>query len=91
MQEFTKVSRTVEAKGFRKLTIRLSLENSVKIYPGITELRHLIDPRRMVLLRERYAESKKKKTSAERLQSGLDEKWWADSTECCCYVRNVQG
>ena len=24
------------------------------------------------------------------LQSGLDERWWADSTECCCYMRNVQ-
>ena len=24
------------------------------------------------------------------LQSGLDEKWWADSVECYCYLRNVQ-
>ena len=24
------------------------------------------------------------------LQSGLEEKWWADSMECCCYLRNVQ-
>ena len=23
------------------------------------------------------------------LQSGPDEKWWADSTECYCYLRNV--
>ena len=23
-------------------------------------------------------------------QSGLDEKWWADSEECYCYLRNVQ-
>ena len=29
-------------------------------------------------------------TSAVLLQSGLDEKWWADSMECCCYLRNVQ-
>ena len=24
------------------------------------------------------------------LQSGLDEKWWADSMGCYCYLRNVQ-
>ena len=24
------------------------------------------------------------------LQSGLDEKWWADSVECYCHLRNVQ-
>ena len=29
-------------------------------------------------------------TSAVRLQSGLDEKWLADSMECYCYLRNIQ-
>ena len=29
-------------------------------------------------------------TSAVLLQSGLDEKWWADSTECTTYLRNIQ-
>ena len=29
-------------------------------------------------------------TSAVLLHSGLDEKWWADSMECYCYLRNVQ-
>ena len=29
-------------------------------------------------------------TSAVLLQSGLDEKWWSDSMECYCYLRNVQ-
>ena len=29
-------------------------------------------------------------TSAVLLQSGLDEKWWADSMECRFYLRNVQ-
>ena len=32
----------------------------------------------------------KEGTSAVLLQSGLDEKWWADSRECYCYLRNVQ-
>ena len=29
-------------------------------------------------------------TSAVLLQSALDEKWWADSMECYCYLRNIQ-
>ena len=29
-------------------------------------------------------------TSAVLLQSGLDEKWWACSMECYCYLRNIQ-
>ena len=32
----------------------------------------------------------KEGTSAVLLQSGLDEKWWADSMECSCYLRNIQ-
>ena len=32
----------------------------------------------------------KEGTSAVLLQSGLEERWWSDSTECCCYLRNVQ-
>ena len=32
----------------------------------------------------------KEGTSAVLLQSGLDEKWWADSTKCCTYLRNIQ-
>ena len=29
-------------------------------------------------------------TFAVLLQSGLDEKWWADSMECKTYLRNIQ-
>ena len=25
------------------------------------------------------------------LQSGLDREGWADSMDCCCYLRNIQG
>ena len=32
----------------------------------------------------------KEGTSAVLLQSGLDENWWADSMECCTYLRNIQ-
>ena len=33
--------------------------------------------------------SVKEGTSAVLLQSGLDEKWWADSMECYTHLRNV--
>ena len=39
---------------------------------------------------ERAVRRIKEGTSAVLLQSGLDEKWRADSMECCCYLRNVQ-
>ena len=32
----------------------------------------------------------KEGTSAVLLQSGLHKKWWADSMECYCYLRNIQ-
>ena len=39
---------------------------------------------------ERAVRRIKEATSAVLLQSGLDEKWWADSMECYCCLRNVQ-
>ena len=39
---------------------------------------------------ERAVRRVKEGTSAVLLQSGLDEKWWADSMECYCYPRNIQ-
>ena len=39
---------------------------------------------------ERSVSRVKEGTSAVLLQSGLDEKWWADSMECFCCLRNVQ-
>ena len=39
---------------------------------------------------ERAVRRVKEGTSAILLQSGLDEKWWADSLECQCCVRDVQ-
>ena len=38
---------------------------------------------------ERAVRRVKEGTSAVLLQSGLDEKWWADSMECSTYLRNV--
>ena len=39
---------------------------------------------------ERAVRRVKEGTSAVLLQSGLDEKWWADSMGCHCRLRNVQ-
>ena len=39
---------------------------------------------------ERAVRRVKEGTSAVLLQSGLDEKWWADSIECFCYLRNIR-
>ena len=39
---------------------------------------------------ERVVRRTKEGTSAVLLQYGLDETWWADSVECCCYLRSVQ-
>ena len=39
---------------------------------------------------ERAVRRVKEGTSAVLLQSGLDEKWWVDSMECCTYLRNIQ-
>ena len=50
---------------------------------------HLIDPRQNGIA-ERAVRRIKDGTSAVLLQSGLDEKWWADSVECCGYLRNVE-
>ena len=39
---------------------------------------------------ERAVRRVKEGTSAVLWQSGLDEKWWADSMECYTYLRNIQ-
>ena len=39
---------------------------------------------------ERAVRRAKEGMSAVLLQSGLEEKWWADSMESYCYLRNVQ-
>ena len=39
---------------------------------------------------ERAVRRVKEGTSAVLLQSGLDERWWSDSLECYCHLRNIQ-
>ena len=39
---------------------------------------------------ERAIPRVREETSAVLLRSGLDDKWWSNSMECHCYLRNVQ-
>ena len=58
------------------------------MFPGIIVRQHRTDRKQLGLLRE--LRRVKEGTSAVLLQSGLDEKWWADSMEWYCCLRNVQ-
>ena len=64
-----------------KILWRIILES---LYDNTTQIRNKWD------CWESSAQSKKEGTSAVLLQSGLNENWWADSMECCCYLRNIQ-
>ena len=70
-------------------TIRWNLANLVKNFHGIIELRHPVRSETNGVA-ERAIRRVKEGTSAVLLQSGLDEKWWAASMECYCFLRNVQ-
>ena len=80
-------SRQRSHKSFVQATL-WNLAMPVKKYHGITVHQRLTDLRRMVLLKERYAELKKERLCC--CKSGPNERWWADSMECYCYPRNVQ-
>ena len=59
-KDFTKVPRAVaKTKSYKNGQFRWNLSNLVKIYHGIIEHQHRTDPRRMVLLKKRYAEKRK--------------------------------
>ena len=81
-------SRRKSRKSFT-LRIHWNLANPVKIYHGIicTATPHRSEAGGVA---ERAVRREKEGTSAVLLQSDLDEKWWADSLECYCYLRNVQ-
>ena len=63
------------------LTMPWNLARPVKIFPGIIARLHHTDQKQMGL-QERAVRRVKEGTSSVLLQSGLDEKWWADSMEC---------
>ena len=68
-----------EQKWYRVSTAFLL--TSLKIFPGIILRQHRTD-RKLFGIPERAVHRIKEGTSAVLLQSGLDEKWWADSMEC---------
>ena len=59
----------------------------VKIYPWIIVRQHHSETNGIA---ERAVRRIKERTSTVLLQSGLDEKWWADFMEYYCYLRNMQ-
>ena len=69
--------------------IAWNLASLVKNYPGIIVRQHHTDQKTNGVA-ERAVRGVREGTSAVLLQSGLDEKWWADSMECCFYLRNIQ-
>ena len=77
-----KHKRACRSSWSQPLTIRWNLAKLVKICRGIIIRPHLNEQRQVRRIEEG--------TSAVLLQSGLDEKWWADSMECDCYLRNIQ-
>ena len=63
-----------------------------KFFEGLTWKHSTSTPRPSETdgISERAVRRVKEGTSALLLQSGLDNEWWADSMECCCYLRNIQ-
>ena len=80
-------SRIGSVKSFT-LTITWNVAKPVKIFPGIIVRRHHTDRKQKGLLKK--VRRVKENTSAVLWQSGLDEKWWADSMECFSFLRNIQ-
>ena len=58
--------------------------------PGIIHFTSTLHRSETNVIPERAVRRIKEGTSAVLLRSGLDEKWWADSMECCCNLRNIQ-
>ena len=69
------------------LTILWNLASPSRNYPGIIVRQHHTDQKLIGLLREECAESWKGHLLC---CCCLDEKWWADSIKCYCYLRNFQ-
>ena len=83
----------VEQKPLRSLMKFLEPTRKAKVivknFPGIIvhQRQHRSETNEM---EERAVRRVKEGTSAELLQSGLGNEFWADSMECCCYLRNIQ-
>ena len=88
-KEFAKVSRAVrkaESHLYRQfIGVRKSCEDLSGTHQTSTPHRSETNG-----IAERAVRRVKEGTSAVLLQSGLDEKWWADSMECYTYLRNIQ-
>ena len=87
-KEFTKVSRAVgkeESHLYRQLFGIWQI-----LWRFIMESLYIDTRSETNGIAERSVRRVKEGTSTVLLQSDLDEKWWVDSLECCCYLRKVQ-
>ena len=94
-QETEKSTRKFLSRGKSRksfiLTIHWNLAKLVKNYLGIIAHLRLTAPRSETNgIAGRAARRIKEGTSTVLLHSSLDEKWWVDSMECYCHLRNVQ-
>ena len=72
------------------LPISWNLATFVKVFLGIIVRQHHTDREQKGLLREQCGRIVKQVTSALLLQSGLDEKSWADFMKCSFYLRTCK-
>ena len=61
----------------------------MKNYHGIIEQLHFINQRQAELQNDLHVEQKKKH-QPYCSNSGSDDKWWSNSMECYCYLRDDQ-
>ena len=90
--KISQVRKEVHESFSSRLKIRKSLKLTVPLEFGkacddLSWNHRTSTPRRIA---EGAVRRVKEGTSAVLLQSGLDEKWWADSMECFVYLRNIQ-
>ena len=83
------LSRRKSQKSFT-LRIPQNLASPVKNCPGIIHCTSTGHRSETNGIAERAVRRVKEGVSAVLLQSGLDEKWWADSMERSCHLRDVQ-
>ena len=88
--EFTEIAWSrLKSRKSSTLTIRWNLAKFVNIFPGIIVRQHLTVQKQMGLPKEQCAEWKKGHLRCYCRPVWM-KKWWADSTESYCYLRNIR-
>ena len=64
--------------------------NQVKRHRGISETFYFQKKAQDALYGRTSCTTGEKWNFVSFVQSGLQESWWAEALECCCYLRNAQ-